>query len=362
MSLTRIFGFAMALAILIAASPASALVTGVTSNPDTRNITFNGGSSTLTVVWVIDRTTAGGPVDLRSPPGRLIAGNLLVNTPVRRKLVPGNPATITFVDTVTVPAAIMRSALRNSGGQFQYFRDFSDDPPANTIQTGQIDVFVTGSMGGPLSLSQVTLQFDNGATYNTVHRNDPLRAKALIHSGGSGQLAGVWEVSEGENESFFRPIRTVNITLTGQRIITEISPPLPTQSDGRRKVRFRVTNPPGSDIRPAITYYVTGAGDGKDHPYKISVQAPASDALVSAGTGFKWTPVNGAAAYRLQLLDLADNPAAAMLVRGNETALSAFVLAQLQGPATYRWRITALNSEGGIIGTSVTRAIKVKGR
>jgi hypothetical protein len=127
-------------------------------------------------------------------------------------------------------------------------------------------------------------------------------------------------------------------------------------------VRFRVTNPPGSDIRPAISYYVVGEGDGKDHPYKINVSAPASDAHVAAGTGFKWSTVKGAAAYRLQLLDLSNNPVAAMLVRGNETALSAFVLAQLQGPATYRWRVTALNSEGGIIGTSGTRAIKVKGR
>ena len=72
--------------------------------------------------------------------------------------------------------------------------------------------------------------------------------------------------------------------------------------------------------------------------------------------------MKGAAAYRLQVLETGGRVAASMLVKGTEASLSDFVLAQLQAPATYQWRVSALNTNGDVIASSAPRTIKVKGR
>ncbi len=352
-----------ALFMLLAAQPAQALVTNVQSNPGQRNISFSGGASSLTVTWIISRTAAGGPVDLRSNPGRLRVGNAVVSTtPARSKRVSGNPTTITFTETISVPSNVMRLALQSNNGAFVYERDFADDPPALTFITGGHNVFVTGGMGGPLSLAEVTLSFDNGSTFTTIQQGGALRAQARIRSNGSGQLRGVWEVSDNgaQSSAFFRPLRTVTVTLTGQRYITEFSPPLPTSSDGRVNVRFRVTDPPGTDIKPQITYFVADT-QAKERG-AIAVVAPDDGAAFVDNTPFQWGAVKGAAAYRLQVLDAGGNHVASMLVKGAETRLSGFARSQLQGPAVYKWRVAAADVDGNVIAISETRSIKVKAR
>lgn len=362
MKRTVLFLFAV-LAMLLAAQPAQALVTGVQASPAQRNISFSGGASTLTVTWIITRTAAGGPVDLRAAPGRLRVGNVVLSTtPARSKRVSGNPTTITFVETVSVPSNVMRLALQSNNGTFEYERDFADDPPALTFSTGVMNVFVTGGMGGPLSLAEVTLSFDNGATFTTVQKDGALRAQARIRSNGSGQLRGVWEVSDNgaESSAFFRPLRTVTVTLTGQRYVTEFSPPLPTKSDGRVNARFRITDPPGSDIRPQITYFVTDTQVKKGGA--LALAAPADGAAFVDDATFQWAAVKGAAAYRLQVLDAGGNNVASMLVKGTGTRLSGFVRAQLQGPAVYKWRVTASDADGNLVAVSETRSMRVKAR
>lgn len=351
-------GLLFALLSLLWAAPASALVILVKPSPTPAHVTFGGAAATFTVNWTITRTLAGGPVDLISPPGRLRVGGVVVaNTPSRRKIYSGNPGTIVFTETATVPASVMRRALADSSGVIVYERDFADDPPALTVQTGALNVVVTGGgMGGPVSLSEVTLDFDNGATFATIPQDGALRAVAHIHASGAGLLNGVWETNDGTADGFYRPLRAVSVTLSGQRVFTETSPPLPTREQGRHNVRFRVISPAGSEIHPVISWFVTSAAAA------LKPSLPADGARLERGTKFTWSAAKGASAYRVQILDGAGNPVAAQLVRVNEATLSAFVFAQLQGPATYRWRVSALDSQGSIIATSDPRAIRVHGR
>src|SRR5262245_12422614 len=93
---------AAALFLILGASPAGAMVTTVNPTPQRANIAFSPASGTITVTWVITRTTVGGPVTLTANPGvfRLSAvGPILATTPARTRVYSGNPGTLTFVET-----------------------------------------------------------------------------------------------------------------------------------------------------------------------------------------------------------------------------------------------------------------------
>jgi hypothetical protein len=351
------------LMLVVTAGPCFA-ITNVQAVPDQKNVTMGPGA-TITFTWVIDRNLNGGnSVDVRSPNGIFrVNGVQVATSPALRRIIPGDPKTFRIVESVAVPMAVMRRAIEVGQAQFTYDRDF-DEAPFGAPVNGSLDVRVTGGMGGPISVARIQLTFDNGGTtFTTVPRGSELRARAQINTSGSGRLDAVWEVSEPnpDGSAFYRTLKAESRTLTAQQRIVIESPLLPTKSDGRINVRFRVKEPFNALQPPVITYFVTGQ-PGTQGVGKLDSSGPSNDVAVNGSTLFKWAPAKGAVAYRVQVMDAADGVIASQLVRGTQTTLSAFVLGQLQAPATYRWRVVAINEEGDGISASGARSFRLKSR
>ena len=336
------------------AAPAMAQVSNAQAVPDETTVNL-GPSGTFTISWIVDRNINGAnSVDLRSLPGRfLINGVPVATSPSTRRVFPGDPKTMRVVETVRVPQLVMRRALQQTQGLFEYERDFDDVPPFNAGVTANVTVRTT----------RIELMFSNGSSFTTVMRESNLTAKAVINSSGSGRLDAVWEVSDAnpDGSAFYRPIRNVTRMLAAQQRITVESPPLPTTSDGRVNVRFRIKEPLNAVQPPVITYFVTGK-EGERGTGKLQTMGPAGEQPVAGNTTFKWKPVKGAVAYRLQVLDSANSVIASQLVRVTESPLSAFVLGQLQAPASYRWRVVAIGEDGNALASSETRSFRLKSR
>lgn len=349
---------------IFCATPAMAQVSNAQSVPDETTVNM-GPSGTFTITWVVDRNQNGATsVDLRSVPGRFrVNGVTVATSPTTRRVFPGDPKTMRVVETVRVPQLVMRRALQLAQGLFEYERDFDDVPPFNAGVTANVTVRTTGGMGGPVSVSRIELMFGNGSTFATVPREALLTAKAVINSSGSGRLDAVWEVSDAnpDGSAFYRPIRNVTRTLSAQQRITIESPALPTKTDGRVNVRFRIKEPLNAVQPPVITYFVTGK-QGERGFGKLQTMGPAGEQPVAGNTTFEWKPVKGAVAYRLQVLDASSSVIASQLVRGEQSPLSAFVLGQLQAPASYRWRVVAIGEDGNALASSETRSFRLKSR
>lgn len=353
-----------ALLLVTAAEQAHAIVNSVTPVPVEKNVRFGGGS-TFTVTWRLLRG-AGAPFTITSPVGEFRRDQnsnvAWATTRTISRRFTQSQTTLTITETVAVPQSVLRRALETNGGRFIYFRRFADD--GVSFDDNSIQLNVAGGTGGEVNLSQATLTFGNGSSFATVAQGAALTAKARVTYAGTGRFSAVWEVGESTGgRSFFRPISTVNRTLSGQREFTLESPALPTLNTGRYEVRLRVTEPGNAFDNPTLSYFVTG-GDTQglgDLP-AIGLTAPKSDAAVGKDDVFQWQEVKGASAYRLQVLEntAAQNIVAQQIVQGSSSKLSTFVRAQLQAPAAYLWRVVAVDGQGRVIAASNPRQMRVK--
>ena len=362
----RVFLLA-AFALVLAVAPAFALVALVKPSPPSGTVAL-GPSAVFTTTWNIIRGGApNSPVIVTSPFGEfraIPAGQRIADTPGLKRSFPDNPNGVAVTETFVIPESVMRWALENNNGRFVYVRSFYDDPPANTPVEGVVSLTVTGGMGGPIGVAQVNLTFDDGTSFRNVPQGQPLKAEARVKSTGSGELDATWEVSEPnpDGSAFYHPIGTVSQSLSGQSYVPIFSPPLPTSNEGRVNVRFRVTNPRNGIDSPVITYFVTAkTGANVRVPAPFDIVAPDTGAVAGKGTVFRWKGIKDAVVYRLQVLD-GGSVAASMLVKGTEAPLSAFVIGQLQAPATYEWRVSAINRDGDVIAMTSSRSFKVKSK
>lgn len=344
------------------AIPALALVTSVKPVPASGSVAF-GPAATFTVTWGILRGGApNSPVVVTGAPGvfKPTSGSLTIlgTTPAMTRSFPGNPGSVFITETFVVPQTVMRWALEHNNGQFVYQRAFADDPPGLTFVPGTVFLNTTGGMGGPIGVANVNLTFNDGTSFKAVEQGAGLSAIAHVKSTGSGQLEAVWEVSEAnaDGSAFYRPIRTVSQSLSGQHYIEIESPPLPTTLEGRENVRFRVTAPTNGIDSPVISYFVT------PKPKAISVEllGPEAGARAADGTVFRWKGVKRAVAYRLQVLTPSGKVVASMLVTGDETPLSPFVRGQMRAASEYQWRVVAIGRDGAALGESKPRALNVR--
>lgn len=342
-------------------------------------------------------------------------GTLFGSLPLRSDLstVSGSNG---FTDIMSIPPSVTRRAYqeaeRGADSRFFYVRRF-----VGPLGTPDVYVAVTCRMTGggarvPFALLDVQLRFGTDVSLLSVKQGEEVPPVfAEIAYNGTGQLRGRWEVvrpgEEPPSERDLLTEATLPVEERGlQRRYTELErfsvylPPspqlyrlegpdpesLPSEAEGLYQVLLRVeaTNDKegNSDLgaagagqgvvhsgavagfaMPVLRYYVGGASDQLVAPVpgKLYALLPAPDDEISPETpvDFSWTEVRQAALYRLEVEQ----------AEQEQTVLTAVVPASLStyrappwlsedGPAgTLRWRVSALDFGGNLIGRTGWRSL-----
>lgn len=360
----RILLFTLA-ALFLCIRPAQAIVMGVSVSPASYNVAMGSGS-TVTLTWQITRTAAGAPFTVQSDQGHFVISDSDTGaaTPAISRTFSTNQTVVTLVETVTVPQSIMNKAL-TAGGSFSFSHMFTDNNFATSI-TGSVSLHVTGGGGieGPLSIQSLALTFDDGSINTTRNKGQSLTASAVVNVSGTGLFDAFWEVSTAGDSSanFYRPLREITQTLTGQNVIQFFSPTLPTSDVGSYNLRLRVISPATGFPPPTLLYFITGQKSNAELPV-VHVTGPEDNASVSSKTVFSWQGTKGAAGYKLEIFDSADNatPVAKMMVRAKKLSahLSALTLSELTSPGVYQWHVIAFDRNGRDIASSKRHTIHI---
>ena len=238
---------------------AQATVIAVSVAPSSREVSIGSGSS-VTVTWSVTASVAP-PTTVRiysSLNEFRIAGTPVANARTISRTFKTNATTPTFtiVDTIAIPRSVVIQAQR-SGGALQLAREFTDD--GVTTLGDEVDLIIGGS-SDELGISDLTVNFEDGSAYTSAALKQPLHAVATLVTSGTGNLRAVWEVADESGTSgnpFWRPLRNISRPIGGNPEITLKSPPLPTESLGRQRVRLRIVEPQGfASGTPELTYFV----------------------------------------------------------------------------------------------------------
>ncbi len=266
---------------------------------------------------------------------------------------------ITFPETLTLTAAQARAIASARPGTVVITRLFTD---TQTVATGVLKVAPGFGNTGELEIRRVDLSFEKDNRTDVVHQGDTIRAVATLSYLSNGTLQGEWRVVDGAaslGTGTGRVLQKVRQSLvsSGEGRTRIISPPLPTRSSGLHLVSFSVQDTTSGIEIPVLRYFVM---DGKSSDVsaplaKIEVTKPSDDEQITSKTIFAWMPVNGASAYRLEILESdGDTLVAGKLVPGNEQSLSltAITYTGLESGRTYDWRMIAFDKQGKTIGRS----------
>ncbi|MEM9407458.1 MAG: hypothetical protein AAGA81_15580 [Acidobacteriota bacterium] len=409
----RILLFLVALAASLAA-PSSAQIrrdpSGVNVNSQgatTVFISFGGLRDQVPVeaTWCGELVPAAPAVGFRCAPGTIF-GRLPIRFDQSR--TEGS----LFTDVMSIPPSVARRAYQAAAegdeSTFFYVRRFS-----SLVGGPDEYVFVTCRLTGggarvPLALLDVqlesptrdnVLQVSPGAT--------PEEISARIAYNGTGRLRGRWEVVlPGEEPPTSQDLLT-EATLPAserglQRRYTQVSrfdvflpptgrftlpgPPverLPTEVEGLYQVLLRVEasddkeansnlgNVGGTGIvrsgavagfpMPTLRYVVGGAGAATSYAPGLSLLAPQADATPGPGAlDFSWTQARDAALYRLELQTAnGDEIHQALLQQGIGVYRAPSWLAERAGGVGLRWRVVALDAEGGTAGQTAWRTLRL---
>ncbi len=362
---------AVVLLALVLAGPAEAAISSVSTAPVSRNVAL-GQAASVSLVWRVTRNTTGAGPTVTSPAGTFragsITGRVLATVPrVLTRTVPvsGALAVIDFRETVLVPARVLQQAHRLGVDRIFYTRTFDDGFGA---ATGAIQLPVTGSGATPLTVSRVALSFAGGSVLEVVRPGAPVRVRARLTTTGSGLLRAVWELADPSSTAgkpVFRPVHTVRRYLAGSGEHVLDSPLLPSRRAGSYLVRLRITDPAPGFALPRLRYFVNAGSARVMSPLQVS--APAPGARLGPATRFRWRPVRGAQAYRLELLPAApartEVPAVvagAVVPAGqHELALSPATRQRLVPGRRYRWRVRAIGADGRTLAESAPRELEV---
>jgi hypothetical protein len=253
------------------------------------------------------------------------------------------------VTTRQLPVTVIHTYRR--AGSFLIQVDCGATRTGRLTATTRMTVAPPASL--PFSVRRLELRFDNGRGDVTVPKDSAnLVAYVDILFNGSGQLIAQWEVDD-------RVLAVVHEYLTfGSRttIRTPAVPPLPTFEPGLHRLTLRVLQPAVSFEVPVITYYVTAAPAA---PPQLEVVAPGQDARVTATAAvFRWTPVPGASAYRVDLFEEGKPAAvASAMTKDVQYSLPAATARRLSDGGRYVWRVTGLSEAGGVVAESEPRRL-----
>lgn len=368
--------------------PACAAITSIIPTPGSTNVPL-GGSTSVAIVWNV--FTVNGPF-VSSPSGtfRISATGPTLGTVTHLLTKPAaasRTSSVTFSEIILVPADVIYRAHKLGVSSFGFFRDFQDGDGFSGTPQG-ITLNITTPSAAGFGLSRLALLFDNGAPVRLLGLNEPLHALAEINFTGSGLVQATWEVagpSSTAGQPVYRPLTSVRQYLVGGNKQVLRSPGLPTNSSGFYLVRLRITDPAPGFEQPVLRYFVSSGKPGEVVPIlPIGLTAPAPQALLTPDTLFVWEPIRGARAYQLEVYaraaaaddalpdlgdestiatpTLPDTPAVTgMLVPGGQTrtSLSSVSRSHLQPGRRYLWRVLAIGGDGGIVGESLVREIRL---
>ncbi len=382
----RLPGWGLAVLLCLPAVAGANLFNGsVNSVPQTVDSTRN---TVLRVRWQMTFQNNGGPGTVYSNSG--VAGLFDPNTQtcqvfqtvagrVEKKVSTAQPpVTVTFDETVTVPAAAVVAARRQGLSYIDYCRRFLDDDgfnPGNILLVQRL-YLQAGGLGGELGLNYVRLRFDDGSVSTVVPRGGRLGIRALVRHNGRGLVRAVWEVADPASTRGtpqYVVLGTVHRYLTGagEEILT--GPALPTHLPGLYLVRLRFLEPEVPASALVLRYFVQSTTATPQPLAPIAVSGPADGARLAPATRFRWAPVEGAGAYRIEFHRAkggfgarpdrpADDsrPAAGLLVPGDagEAAVSRLVRERLT-PGTWFWRVVAFDGKGRRVAAGPFRRIIV---
>ncbi len=391
----------LALAGLVLVSPAHAIVTSVKVAPEEGIVPFN-RPTTLRVVWTVETTLGAGTLLFSN--GALVRaydpaatasycstyftiGGGDVSTPfalvARRVSASAGAGGVAKVrETIQVPASWLVWARKNGYRTLHYIRFFDDG-----TQTNCYVLKITLAGGGGFSarefgLSYVRMRFDDDSIARVVEQGAELRVRAEVRYRGHGLLRAVWEVADPartrSGKVLYTPIATVHRYLTGTGRTVLEGPALPTTLTGLHLVRLRLIEPAIDAPRLFLRYFVRARTAPPAALASIALRAPEPGAALGPETRFAWAPVEGAAAYRLEVYEApvpgfagraggATEPeegarlVAGLLLDGRErsAALSALAASRLRGPAVYLWRVIAFGRDGRLVAASPYRRLVV---
>ncbi len=391
----------LALAGLVLVSPAHAIVTSVKVAPEEGIVPFN-RPTTLRVVWTVETTLGAGTLLFSN--GALVRaydpaatasycstyftiGGGDVSTPfalvARRVSASAGAGGVAKVrETIQVPASWLVWARKNGYRTLHYIRFFDDG-----TQTNCYVLKITLAGGGGFSarefgLSYVRMRFDDDSIARVVEQGAELRVRAEVRYRGHGLLRAVWEVADPartrSGKVLYTPIATVHRYLTGTGRTVLEGPALPTTLTGLHLVRLRLIEPAIDAPRLFLRYFVRARTAPPAALASIALRAPEPGAALGPETRFAWTPVEGAAAYRLEVYEApvpgfagraggatkpeeGARPVAGLLLDGAErsAALSALAASRLRGPAVYLWRVIAFGRDGRPVAASPYRRLVV---
>lgn len=338
-------------AMLWAAAPGSAgaAITSLTVTPSTLTVRPN-MPAVVRLTWLV-RTTGGTTATVETDDGEVrLAGAPVAFAPqlmsqTKTSGVVVNFFIFTFTETVTIPVSVLKEAA-NNGKAVTFQRAFSDNGFATQSVT-PVNVAQSGGLSGPLNVTRVQLSFDDGASICNAKSGDDVTVTARISADGAGQLRGAWQVRKNATSGVFRTIKTVQVPVSAGMNLTLKSPPLPTD-DGRFDVRFQLISPTPASGDPVVTCALTGSGGGirkyASQGRPAELVAPKAFMPLSGDTVIEWKAVEGAKAYRIEVLPGKDSePVAVQEVKPSDTKnkLSPITLDKLDPRRRYMIRVLA---------------------
>jgi hypothetical protein len=366
---------------------ARADVTGVTVTPGQVTVGLQGGGISLTWRVEVRGPRAGGQATISSPSlvisdGAQVlfqSGRLLTRTVT---LAPLATQTLVFTESLSLPPNVAQYIAKGSGAGALFQRGFSDSNTPGVQVTARGGLSVAGGVGG-LDILRLDLAFEGGDRTRVLPAGEELTAIADLSFSGNGTLQAEWRVTTADGlrgSGLERRISQVRRPLVGSgsgRTRIE-SPSLPTDASGLYEVAFVVLEEGREALRVAIRYYVQ---PGAIPPLAaIDLLAPAPETALTEETRFAWRPVEGAAAYQIEvfeevdelgrglpqtslLLDLGEGglaPITGSVVPGGsgEAYLTTLTLRHLEAGRDYRWRVRALGPDGKVLGASAIRPIR----
>ncbi len=308
--------------------------------------------------------TGAAPSTLSSPQATVSipGGGVLQTVPTLLTVHLGAGAQGAVNETFTLSPATVAQALRQHAGTLLLSRTFGV-PPFGATATAIISL--SGSGGGPLTLSRVSLHFEDRSLVRVLRAGDSTVAIAEINYTGSGVLNGLWEVAtppSTQGQPVFVPLASASANLAAGGLTEVTSPPLPTPATGNYYVRFRVRTPEVPFEGLVLRYAVE---DADPAALPIEVLNPVEHATLHADTRFEWRPTPGAVAYRLEFYTGdaapgADRPSSGQWVPAaqRDALLSTLAQSHLDASSLYRWRIIALDADSNVVGRSALYEIR----
>ncbi len=386
--------------------------TGVT----TVFLTFQGtaGQQAVDAFWCGEITV---PANTPTPVDPCVPGTLFGHLPVRNDLstASGTGGFANTTDIMTIPASVVRrayqSALAGNASQFFYVRKFVD---ANGVEEF---IAVTCRMAGggarvPLALTNVEVYFETEGgrqpVYLLARGQKPPPVAATIHYNGSGRFKGRWEVVKpGDLEPEFEDLLTeaslpverrglqrrylllnrfdVFLQPTGKTVLPGPDMErIPTRVDGPYKILLRVEatseKEGNSDAvagtvisggvagfpMPVLRYYV-GSSEVLPALESILVQKealtlmlPLDEATITSAKpiNLSWVEKGNADYYKLEV-EQDGTPLFSAIVKPGISSYTLPPFINTEPGMTLRWRVSAMNAQGGIVAESVWRKLLI---